>query len=51
MCTLTASTVEWARDRIQVFPLNNDNEREFGSDADDIVDAEYSEYNHTPDVV
>jgi hypothetical protein len=45
---LTASTFEWTRSRIQVFPLNH----ELGSDVSlEMNNDECEKHEHTPDVV
>ena len=52
--SLTASTFEWARNRIQVFPLNRDDNPMSEFDGDEIQNTgseDYDDHKHTQEVV
>jgi hypothetical protein len=49
---MTASTFEWARNNILVFPLNhNNNPSEIGTDEMTATNERDDDHRHTPDVV
>jgi len=49
--TLTTTTMEWSRNKIQVFPLNEEAEVEFGTPAHSTTDESDVTHDNTPDVV
>lgn len=61
ICTLTTTTMEWNRSKIQIFPLNNTKQDELplqislASDGDhdsiEFGNADSDVYGNTPDVV
>lgn len=51
VCSLTASTFEWARDRIKVFPLNHPSSDDEGDRQANISSNHEDEHRHTQEVV